>query len=98
MENKFHLNCPVCKQRFNKKAREPIYMQCCAETACKNCVLFKMTTNDEAKAQQDAKEMLISNFECALCKKKHFSPKGLETNLPVQVNLFALKSLEQYDG
>jgi hypothetical protein len=57
-----------------------------------------MTTNDEAKAQQDAKEMLISNFECALCKKKHFSPKGLETNLPVQVNLFALKSLEQYDG
>jgi hypothetical protein len=57
-----------------------------------------MTTNDEAKAQQDAKEMLISNFQCALCKKKNFSPKGLETNLPVQVNLFALKSLEQYDG
>jgi hypothetical protein len=42
-----------------------------------------MTTSDEAKAQQDAKDMLISNFECALCKKKHFSPKGLETNLPM---------------
>jgi hypothetical protein len=57
-----------------------------------------MTTNDEAKANQDAKDMLISNFECALCKKKHFSPIGLETNLPVKVNLFALNMLDQYDG
>jgi hypothetical protein len=54
MENKFHLNCPVCKQRYNKKAREPIFMECCAETACKNCVLFKMTTNDKVKAEEDA--------------------------------------------
>jgi len=57
-----------------------------------------MTTNDEAKAQQDAQDMIISNFECALCKKKHFSPKGLETNLPVQVNKVLLKLLEEYDG
>ena len=62
------------------------------------CVLFKMTKNDEAKAKQDAKDMLVSNFECALCKKKHFSPNGLEANLPVQVNKIILKQLEQYEG
>ena len=41
--------------------------------------------------------MLVSNFECALCKKKHFSPQGLETNLPVQPNKFVLNLLDQYN-
>ena len=97
MESKIQLSCPVCNQRYNKKAREPIYMQCCGETACKHCVLFKMTTNEEANTQKDPKEILVSNFECSLCKKKHFSPEGLETNLPVQTNKFVLKLLEQYE-
>jgi hypothetical protein len=74
MENQFQLNCPVCTQRYNKKAREPIYLLCCAETACKECVLFKMTSNEKPKDQQNAKDMIVNNFECALCKKKHYSP------------------------
>ena len=45
-----------------------------------------------------SEEMLVNNFECALCKKKHFSPEGLENNLPVQVNKFVLKQLGSFDG
>ena len=43
MENRARFNCEVCKLRYNKKGREPIYMLCCTKTACAQCVLKKMS-------------------------------------------------------
>ena len=30
--------CSLCKLSFNLKNREPIYLKCCDETACRECV------------------------------------------------------------
>jgi hypothetical protein len=47
--------CPVCKFRFNKKSREPIFMLCCNKTACKSCVLTKMSQFTAGGTIKDAK-------------------------------------------
>ena len=47
--------CPVCKFRFNKKAREPLFMLCCNKTACKSCVLTKMSQFTADGTIKDAK-------------------------------------------
>ena len=40
-----HLCCPVCKLRYNKVDRLPIFMMCCRYTACENCFYTKMCTS-----------------------------------------------------
>ena len=32
------LKCAICKHLFNLKKREPINLNCCGETACRDCV------------------------------------------------------------
>jgi hypothetical protein len=32
------LKCSLCKLSFNLKKREPIFLKCCDETACRECV------------------------------------------------------------
>ena len=40
------LKCSICKQLFNLKIREPIILNCCGETACRNCVETQMMKSE----------------------------------------------------
>ncbi len=35
--------CQVCKERYNKKSHEPVLLYCCLKTACRLCVMTKMS-------------------------------------------------------
>ena len=69
------LQCPVCNLRYNKKAREPIFMLCCSKTACKSCVFTKMSQYTADKTIDQAHE-ITGNFKCCMCEKEKYCPPG----------------------
>ena len=56
MEDLF--TCKCCDKKYNLNSREPIILNCCFETACKDCVNNKMQKKDAKQAK----------FKCELCK------------------------------
>ena len=66
MEKKSKFLCPVCNLRFNKKAREPIFMLCCSKTACKKCVLTEMSKINSGQPIEEVEE-ISGSFQCRLC-------------------------------
>jgi hypothetical protein len=65
------LQCPLCNLNFNCKGRLPIYMICCGETACLECVETKMN-----KGQQRGVS-IKGKFLCAFCESDHCAPAGV---------------------
>ena len=53
------LNCKCCERKFNLNQREPVILNCCFDTACKDCVNNKMQNKDENQA---------TKFKCGFCK------------------------------
>ncbi len=74
--------CPVCKLRYNKDSRLPIYMLCCRKTACQSCVDKVMSksslTNDGIIPD--------GKFSCSLCQSKVYALKDGKNNVPLSVN------------
>ena len=88
--------CPVCNLRYNKKAREPIFMQCCHQTACKTCVLTKMSQCTAERSVLEAKE-ITGTFKCSLCQCEKYCPPGIDKQLPISINKFVLEMLDEFD-
>ncbi len=88
-EHKF-LDCQVCKLKYDKAGRLPVFMMCCRQTACENCVYTKMCSSlkTPSGAIPDGK------FYCILCQRKVYAPKGVEKNLPVVFNDACLLTLD----
>ena len=87
-QNQKQLCCPVCKLRFNKEKRVPIFMLCCKQTACENCVakMCKATKLEEGKIPE-------GKFECSLCSEKVYAPKGQDKNLSIFINEIVLEQI-----
>ena len=86
--------CPVCKLRFNKVNRIPIFMICCKKTACQSCVdkvMSKSSLNSEGLIPD-------GKFECSLCHSKVYAPKNHQKNIPLSVNEFALDLIDTYEN
>ena len=62
-----HLNCTQCSKRFNLDSREPIFLDCCYQAACKECLLTKMSL--QIHPQEDIIQQVQPLFTCSLCKK-----------------------------
>ena len=88
--------CPVCKLLFNKKAREPIFMLCCNKTACKTCVLTKMSNFTAGGTIKDAQE-ITGNFKCTICECEKYCPPGKKEQFPITVNEFVLEMMEEFE-
>ena len=91
-ENK-HLWCPVCKSKFNKVDRLPIFMMCCRQTACENCVYTKMC----ASLRTLSGVIPDGKFQCLLCQSQKYAPKGVDKNLPMFYNDLALGMIESQE-
>ncbi len=71
------LNCTLCNQIFNLKSREPIYLMCCGDVACKLCI-----KNDMIKS--DNKEVIKKGqFECSFCHADHCAPPKYLEDMPL---------------
>ena len=77
------LNCFDCKHRFNLTTREPIYMICCGNTACRLFVTTKMI-----KTPQNAQRGIAQkgDFQCSGCQCKYYSNCDTEQPLMIQPN------------
>ena len=84
-------NCPVCKKIYNTKAREPIFMMCCGETVCKECVLIMVESNGRVEPQQERQD-IERTFKCTLCSEVRH-----EKMLPLTVNKGILKKLVAFE-
>ena len=63
------LQCTLCKHFFNLKNREPIFLKCCDETACRECVESLMVKSEN-------KELVIKGqFDCSFCHSDHCAPE-----------------------
>jgi hypothetical protein len=80
------LNCFDCKHRFNLTTREPIFMVCCGNTACRQCVTTKMIKNPQNAQLGIAKK---GDFECSGCNCKYYSTFDTEESAMLQVNNLA---------
>ena len=72
------LKCSLCKLSFNLKKREPIYLICCSETACRECVEILMI-------KSQIKNLVVKGqFDCSFCHSDHCAHKGY--NEPIQLS------------
>ncbi len=75
-----YLSCSICKFPFNLKKREPIFLMCCHETACRDCVESKMIKTDR-------KEIVIKGqFECVFCSSDHCALEGYDQPIKIAAN------------
>ena len=65
------LMCGPCGRRYNLKEREPIFLDCCDETSCRECVYDRMKPivcpQDVSSDPNDTKGII---FQCSLCNEK----------------------------
>ena len=80
------LNCFDCQYWFNLKAREPIFMFCCGNTACRECVTSKMIQNKQNADKGLAKK---GEFECTGCHSKYYNSFDTDQPVPIKVNNLA---------
>jgi hypothetical protein len=78
MSNKFV--CFACEQRFNLNLREPIFLNCCGKTACRQCVTTKMIKNEEHARQNVIK---MGDYECSNCHSDCYYQAKIEQPLPI---------------
>lgn len=71
-------------------------MLCCNKTACKTCVLTKMSQFNAEGTIQDAKE-ITGNFCCAMCECKTYCSPGVDKQLPISINEIVLDMLDEFD-
>jgi hypothetical protein len=64
------LTCALCKQLFNLTNREPIYLLCCGDVACKDCVKKVMIKSDDKEVVRKGQ------FECSFCHADHCAQLG----------------------
>jgi hypothetical protein len=83
-KNLTKFSCPVCKLRYNKDSRQPIFMLCCQETACKTCVLKKMSTYTGEGTIKEATN-ITGDFKCSLCQASKYSPDEVDYKFPLKV-------------
>jgi hypothetical protein len=50
--------------------REPIFMFCCGDTACRECVSTKMIKN---KHNAEKGIAIKGDFECSKCQKQYYN-------------------------
>ena len=86
-------SCPVCKLRYNKDSRQPIFMLCCQKTTCKTCVLSKMSTFTGVGNIKWASK-ITGSFKCSICQATKYSPKGSDSDFSLQVNEFVQEMLD----
>ncbi len=88
------ISCPVCKLRFNKVNRIPIYMLCCKKTACQSCVDKVMS-----KSWLNSRGLIPDGkFECSLCHSNVYAPENVKNNFPLSINEFALDLIESCEN
>ena len=74
------ITCPCCTKMYNLEAREPVYLSCCGDTACKDCFLNKMKEAD--------------GFKCLLCQSTEKVVLGINRSERMRVEKsLALKIL-----
>lgn len=80
-----HLDCTLCKHGFNLKNREPIYLICCQETACRHCFETLMMKSENKE------HVIKGQFECSFCHADHCAPKGYKEPIELGLNKLAKK-------
>jgi hypothetical protein len=60
-------------------------MLCCQETACKTCVLKKMSTYTGEGTIKEATK-ITGEFRCSLCQATKYSPDEVDYKFPLKVN------------
>ena len=78
------LKCFSCEQRFNLSLKEPIFLICCGNTACRYCVISKMIRNPLNASRGLAKK---GEFECSGCRSNTYSTHT-EQAVQLYVNMF----------
>ena len=74
-----NLICTQCKLAFNLKSREPIYLICCRQTACRECVQ-KMNANENKNIVKKG------YFDCSFCHADHCTPKDVDQPIELSPN------------
>ena len=83
------LQCPICKHYFNLKNREPIYLICCNQTACRECV-------ETIMMKSESKEHVIKGqFDCSFCHCDHCAPEGFEAPIKLNPNNYVKNLIEK---
>jgi hypothetical protein len=74
------LKCSLCKLPFNLKNREPINLECCDETACRECVETLMIKS------QNKNPIIKGQFDCSYCHSDHCAPNGFKDPIELSAN------------
>ena len=83
------LKCGICKHHFNLKNREPINLNCCGETACRDCVETRMM-------KSKSKEFVIrGQYDCSFCHFYHCAPEDYEKPIKLVPNKHVKKQVEE---
>ena len=71
-------------------------MLCCNKTACKSCVLTKMSQFTAGGTIKDAKQ-ITGNFKCTICECEKYCPPGGDKQFPISINELVLDMMEEFD-
>jgi hypothetical protein len=68
-------------------------MLCCQNTACKTCVLKKMSNYIGSLSIKEATK-ITGEFKCSICKANKYSHKEADFQFPLKVNKSFLEMLD----
>ena len=60
---------------MNLSHREPVYMQCCGDTSCKQCVdeMFKQIVEPDEQIEDQVNTERRIGFICKLCRARYYN-------------------------
>ena len=84
---KVNLTCALCNNQFNSTTHEPIYLNCCEEVACRQCVQQTMIKAD------DKTVIVKGQFECSFCHHDHCASSEHPNRMPLKIDKYVRKLL-----
>ena len=81
-----YLHCKSCNKKFNLMTREPIFLECCSQTFCKECIATKISTKLPPKIKYVKQDPVVPI--CFNCNKTLFS-------VPSKVNNYVKDMVSQ---